>query len=71
MAGLISSSNCFRMLTQPLLRESFSAISARLRLWTVSRSAMKRACSSRLNALSVEPRIRLRMPIASSSPSDT
>ena len=59
------------MLTQPVLRDSFSAISGRLRPWTVSNSPMKRACSSRLNAFSVEARIRLRMPIASSSASDT
>lgn len=59
------------MLTQPVLRDSFSAISGTLSPWTISNSPMKRACSSKLNALSVEARIRLRMPIASSSPSDT
>jgi len=59
------------MLTQPVLRDSFSAISGKLRPWTVNSSPMKRASSSTLNALSVEARIRLRMPIASSSPSDT
>ena len=59
------------MLTQPLLRDSVSATSATLRPWTVNRSPTKRACSSMLNALSVEARIRLRMPVASSSPSDT
>lgn len=59
------------MLTQPVLRDSFSAISGTLRPWTVNSSPMKRASSSTFNALSVEARIRLRMPIASSSPSDT
>ena len=59
------------MLTQPTLRDSFSAISGSLRPCTVSNSPMNRACSSRLNAFSVEARIRLRMPSASSSPNDT
>lgn len=59
------------MLTQPVLRDSFSAISGTLRPWTVNSSPMKRASSSTLNALSVEARIRVRMPMASSSPNDT
>jgi hypothetical protein len=59
------------MLTQPVLRDSFAAISGTLRPWTVSNSPMKRACSSRLNAFSVEARIRLRIPSDSSSPNDT
>lgn len=59
------------MLTQPVLRDSFSAISGTLRPCTVNNSPIKRACSSKLNALSVEARIRLRIPSDSSSPNDT
>ncbi len=59
------------MLIQPLLRDNVSATSATPMPWIESRSTRKRACSRIPNALSVEARSRLRMPAASSSPSDT
>lgn len=70
-AGLIWSSRLRRMLTQPLLRQSIWAISATLMPWIETRSTTNRACSKMPSPLSVEARINLRMPVASSSPSDT
>jgi len=65
---LICAMSPTRMLTQDLLRESCSAMSARLRWRVFLSSSMKAACSRMPKALVLEIRKRFTIPLTSSCP---
>jgi hypothetical protein len=58
------------MLTQDLLRDNRSAISATLIAFRLRNSSMNRACSRIVSERSLETRSRVTIAAASSSPSD-